>query len=366
MRFRCERDTLAEALANAGRAVSTSAPRQVLVGVRMDLQDQTLRITGSNLDLTINSSVLVNGEADGTVVVNAKLVADIVRALGEGAVELSAPDEDEGDLVITSGRSEFSVRLMPTTEFPRLADPVGDDVTVDAEAFASAVRQVVTAASNEETRPTLRGVLVEAEGDGVKLVATDSYRLAVRDLPGTSLLTEGQRVLVPRTALQELLRMLGSAEELTFRPGEQMVTFEVGEANLVARLIEGDFPPYRHLIPENHPNRIVVDRDELIEAVKRVKVMARDTSTPIRLALHDGEIELTADTPEYGSGVAHVDAECTASDLVVAFNPEYLIDGAEAAEGDRIMIEMIDDRQPALLRSTESDEFRYVLMPVRI
>lgn len=363
MRFRCERDTLAEALASAGRAVSTRASLPVLSGIRLDLHGDVLRVTGSDLDLTINAAAKVNGEADGTAVVNAKLVTDIVRALTDGAVELTADDDGA---TITAGRSQFTVPTMPASEFPKLAEPAGEDITVDAAHFAAAVRQVVPAASNDENRPILRGVQVEAEGGGVKLVATDSYRLAVRDLPGTSLLTEGQSVLVPRNALQELLRMLGDAEQLTFRLGERDLTFEVGESYLVTRLIDGQFPNYRQLIPDQHPNRLTIGRDVLIEAVKRVKVVARDSSTPVRLTMKTDELELAAATQDYGSSFEQLDAKYEGAELTAAFNPDYLIAGAEAATGDEVVLETVDALKPALLRGSDSTQYRYVLMPVRI
>jgi DNA polymerase-3 subunit beta len=154
-----------------------------------------------------------------------------------------------------AGRFESSMRLLPADEFPRLAMPADDAVTISAREFATALHQVVPAASADDARPILTGVLLAAEEGGLRLVATDSYRLAVRDIPGASILSEGQSVLVPSRALRELERLLGSAEEITLRLGEREASFEVGELRLTTRLIEGEFPNYRGLIPASHPNR---------------------------------------------------------------------------------------------------------------
>src|SRR6201999_2299722 len=158
-----------------------------------------------------------------------------------------------------SGRSQFSVRTHPAGDFPRLPVTTGDVVTLATEGLAEALRQVTRAASSEDSRPILTGVLMAAEGSGLRLVATDSYRLAVRDLAGASILSEGQRVLVPSRALNELQRFLpGAGSEVSLRLGVHDATFTTGSVSLTTRLIEGEFPNYRGLIPADYPNRLVV------------------------------------------------------------------------------------------------------------
>jgi DNA polymerase-3 subunit beta len=218
----------------------------VLSGVRLEVAGDQLHVAGSDLDLTIQVDVTVAGESDGVVVMPARLAANIVRALEPGAVTL---DATEDEVRISSGRSNFAVRMLPAAEFPRLPMLAGDAVTLEAGELAEALRQVVRAASSDDARPILTGVLMAAEETGLRMVATDSYRLAVRDLPGTTVLREGQKVLVPSKALTELQRLLAGAESVTLRLAEHDVTFEVGNVRLTSRLIEGEFPNYRQLIP---------------------------------------------------------------------------------------------------------------------
>jgi DNA polymerase-3 subunit beta len=364
VKFRCERDTLVEALASASRAVANrGGALPVLSGVRAELVGDRLRLTGSDLELTIEIEITVAGEADGIAVLPAKISSDLVRSLGDPRVEVSV-DGDEAR--ITAGRFESSLRLLPADEFPRLAMPADDAVTLAAKDFAGALRQVVPAASADDARPILTGVLLAAENGGLRLVATDSYRLAVRDLPGTSVLAEGQSVLVPSRALRELERLLGSAEEVTLRLGEREATFEVGGVRLTTRLIEGEFPNYRGLIPASHPNRLTVGREALVEAVKRVKLMARELNTPVRLAMNGDGLELVAITQDVGQAHEQLDAAFAGEELTVAFNPDYLLSGIEVTPGDEIYLDTVDAQKPAVIRSGEGEEFLYLLMPVRV
>ena len=362
MKFRCERDELVEALGTAGRAVANrGGALPVLSGVRLELEGDQLRLTGSDLDLTISVSAEVAGEGDGVAVMPAKIASDVVRSLDSGRVEVSV-DGDEAQ--ITSGRFSSSIRLLPADEFPRLATPADEAVTLDATDLASALSQVVPAASSDDARPILTGVLMAAEGGGLRLVATDSYRLAVRDLGGSAVLDEGQSVLVPSRALRELVRALGEGE-VTLRLGEREATFEVGRTRVTTRLIEGEFPNYRGLIPSSYPNRMVVAREALGDAVRRVRLMARE-ATPVRLTMSSAGLELDAVTQDVGQASEAVDATFEGAELTVGFNPDYLLDGIEVAPGDEVTLETTDANKPAVLRASGRSDFLYLLMPVRI
>ena len=363
MKFRCERDVLVEALTSAGRAVSTrGGAMPVLSGIRAQLRGSDLQLTGSDTDLTIQVAVTVNGETDGVVVLPGRLAADIVRALPAGAVVVDIDDEEAH---ITSGRAEFAIRILPAEEYPRLAEPSGEPLKLAAGDLAVALRQVVPAASSDDARPILTGVLLAAEAGGLRLVATDSYRLAVRDLPGAAVLAEGQSVLVPSKALSELNRVLAGADTVELRLGERDASFTVGSIRLTTRLIEGDFPNYRGLIPSSYPNRLMVGREALLEALRRVKLMARE-ATPVRLVMRNDGLELVAITQDVGQAHEELDAKFEGTELTVAFNPEYLLDGVEVTPGDEVVVSTLDALKPAVIRSVEGDDFLYLLMPVRV
>ena len=290
-----------------------------------------------------------------------------------------------------AGRN-FALRTHPAGDFPRLPPISGDAVRLPPTGLTEALRQVVRAASSEDSRPILTGVLMVAEHGGLRLVATDSYRLAVKDLPGVGVLREDQHVLVPSRALAELQRLLSSAAKSSpatpvaaeeagaseeavggddgpaaiLRLGEHDATFELGSVKLTTRLIEGDFPNYRALIPSNYPNSLIVGRDALLDAVRRVKLMVRDPTTPVRIAMRSDGIELTVITQDWGTATEEVDAKYEGAEMVVAFNPTYLIDGVEAITSDEVQLETLDALKPATLKPTEGSDYLYLLMPVRV
>jgi DNA polymerase-3 subunit beta len=317
----------------------------------------------------------VNGLEDGVTVLPARLIAEIVRALDPGAVTFESGDEE---VRITSGRSQFAVRILPADEFPRLPFPVegeasaGDAVTLAAGEFAEALRQVVRAASSDDSLPVISGVLMTAEGTGLRLVATDRYRLAVRDLPGTTVLRENQHVLVPSRALSELQRLLSGAESVTLRLGDRDASFELaaddkhGSVRLTTRLIEGEFPPYQKLIPDSYPNRLIVNREALLDAVRRVRLLVKDAITPVRVSLRPDGVECTVITQELGQATEDLDAKYEGTELVMGFNPSFLIDGLEAVGGEEIALETLDPMKPATVRSTDGGDYLYLLMPVRL
>lgn len=364
MKFRCERDTLADAVATAQRAVAARpGALPVLSGLRLGLGADGVELVGSDLELTIRVQAPANVEGEGSAVVPARLLSDIVRKLEAGQVTVEFGDDDAR---IEGGRANFALRTLPAADFPRLPEVAGAGVRVEAGALAEALRQVVPAASRDDARPILTGVLLTASGEGLRLVATDSYRLAVRDLKGvTQFLEEGQKVLVAGRGLAEVQRLLGDGE-IEVVLGDREVVFRVGKTEVTARLIEGDFPNYEQLIPSGYPNRLTVSRDVLHAAVERVRLVGqgRDTA-PIRLAMTAEGLELSAVAQDVGEAHEAVEAKYEGTDLTVAFNSQFLLEGIDAAGAPEIVIESIDPLKPAVLRGDNAD-FLYLLMPVRI
>ncbi len=366
MKLRCERDQLLDALTTAGRAGSgRSSASAVLPGIRLNLVGERLEVTGTDQDLTISTEVAVAGLTDGTVVAPGRLLTDIVRALEPGAVLVQG---DEEELQVSAGRSQFVLRPYRAGDFPHLPASTGESVALSTTGLAEALRQVVRAASSEDTRPVLTGVLVASESEGLRLVATDSYRLAVKDLPGAKdVLSEGQKVLVPSRALGELQRLLGGeAQAVELRLGAHDVRFTVGRVKLTTRLIEGEFPPYRQLIPFNYPNRLVIGREAFLDAIRRVRLVARDATTPVRISLRSDTVQLSVVTNDWGQAVEEVDAKYEGAEMTIAFNPQYLAEGVEAVMGDEVVLETIDALKPATLKPTDKTDYIYLLMPVRV
>jgi DNA polymerase-3 subunit beta len=324
----------------------------------------------------------VIGITDGVCVAPAKLLADIVRSLEPGAVTI----ESEGEKIeIGAARSRFGLRTFAVEDFPSLPDPPEPATFLPASALAGALRQVVRAASGDDARPLLTGVLIAPEGNGVRLVATDSYRLALRDIDGSDALADNSQILVPARALAELLRLsaLGGAKEAVTTEGgngtssatgptvglaigEHDVTFTAGDVKVSTRLLDGTYPDYRQLIPAEYPNRLHVGKDSLLDALRRVRLLVRDNTTPVRLSMRHAGVDLTVVSQEVGDASETVDADFDGEELTIAFNPTYLIDGVEAVSGDEVLLETVDATKPATVRSAELTDFQYLLMPVRV
>lgn len=363
MKFRCERDTLAEAVATAQRAVaSRTGALPVLSDLQITASESGLELVGSDLEITNRVHAPAEVEESGVAVVP-KILGEIVKRLpGDHPVVVEITGDEAH---VTSGSSTTSLRLKAAEDYPRLVVSSAEGVKVDAAAFAGALRQVVRAASKDDLRPILTGVLMTAHAGGLRLVATDSYRLAVRDLKGVSMLSEGQKVLVAAKGLAEVQRLAGDGE-IDVVLGERDVVFRTSRAEVSARLIEGEFPNYEQLVPSGYPNRLTVARETFLEAVDRVAIVGqgRDNAA-VRLHMLPSTLELTVTAQEVGTSEEALEAKYEGTELTVAFNPQFLREGIEAVDAAEVVLETMDPLKPATLRSSEGGDFLYLLMPVR-
>ena len=362
MKFRCDREALSEALQTVQRGVSSRPGIPALTGVLMSASTEgRLTLTTTDLEVSARLGLDVLVQEPGVALVPARLLADTVKSLSNAPVEF---ETDQSQARIRCAAYEGSLRLLPAEDFPGLQEPSGTKITVGAGVFAEAVSQVGRAASRDEARPVLTGVLVEVSREGVVLAATDSYRLAVRDLVATA---DGEgKAIVPERALSEAGRAASSDDKgqiQIFLDGSQ-VAFEIGPLVLTSRLIEGEFPNYRQLLPETQESRLTVSRQQLLDAVRRVGLLARDT-TPVRMEFNALGVKLSSSSPDLGQAVETVEARFEGEDLTVAFNPQYLADGLTAAQGEAVRLDVRDGLKPGIVRG-EADEFTYLVMPVRL
>lgn len=363
MKFRCERDTLAEAVATVQRAVaSRPGALPVLSDLRITATADGIELVGSDLEITNRVHAPAQVEETGVAVVP-KILGEIVKRLEPGPVTVTV----EGDEAhVAGGRSATTLRLKGADEYPRLPPADGSGVRVDANTLVGALRQVVRVASKDHDRHlSLTGVLLTAHGGGLRLVATDSYRLAVRDLKGVSMLPEGKKVLVAAKGLAEVQRLAGDGE-IEVVLGDRDVVFRTSRAEVVVRLIEGEFPKYEQLIPSGYPNRLVANRAAFIDALDRVAIVGqgRDNAN-LKIAMSPSGLELSMVVPDVGSSEEPLDAKYEGSELTVAFNPQFLREGVEVVESEEFALETIDPLKPATLHSVEGDDFLYLVMPVR-
>ena len=361
MKFRCDRDDLSDALQTVQRAVSSRPGIPALTGVLLTASGGELTLATTDLEVSARLTLAVQVHTEGTALIPARLLADMVKSFDQAPVDLEA---EGGQARVTCANYEGTIRCLPAEDFPALQTPTGLKVTVAAGELALAVGQVTRAASRDEARPILTGVLLEVSPEGLTMVATDSYRLAVRELTASA--DREARALVPERALSEVGRAAAGDEkgtaELSIDQGQ--VGFRTGNLTLTSRLIEGEFPNYRQLLPEAYENRLTVNRQQLMDAVKRVGLLARESS-PVKLEFNALGVRLSSSSPDLGGAVEVVEAQYEGEDLTAAFNPGYLADGLNAATGERVVLEVRDGLKPGVIRG-EGESFVYLVMPVRL
>ncbi len=365
MKFKSERDILVEALSAASRVVATRLIG-ASSGVLLSLVGNHLTVTGTDLDITVRTKVDVIGLEDGSCVVPARLIVDAVRSLEAGAVTISSSEET---VEVSLGRAKFSLRTFSVMDYPNLPPVSGALTSIAALDLIQGLNQVVRAAANDDARPLLTGVLFTTEEGTLRLIATDSYRLAVRDVPGVSGIGGNHDLLVPARALQELQRAAASLSadaEIGVTLTDAEICFIVGTTTIASRLIDGNYPSVLQLIPASYPNQMRIAKDTLLTSLKRAKLLVKDSTSSVRLTMKDKTVEIRTQSHDAGDVEDNVDADYNGEEMTIAFNPSFLIDGIEAVPGDEVMLEMSDAVRPAMVHGVEDTRFRYLLMPVRV
>ena len=360
MRIRAQRDDLADVLARANRAVGPRTALPVLQGLLCEVSGTTLRVTGTDLDVTVRTTAEVEVLEEGRAVIPGRLLSEAVRKMPVGSVTIGV---NETDIVIEGNGPRFTLRPLNVDDFPTQEEMVIDGVEVDGEELASAIAQVAVAASGDGARPILTGVLFESSDDGLRMVATDSYRLAKKDLSGVGLEGTG---LVPARGLRELPRTIGSAK-VTAQLREREAVFSSDKGFLRLRLIDGNFPKYQSLLPETYPNQVILEKEVLLDALGRVSLVAED-HIPVKLKLMEGGVEVAVNRQDVGGETEHLSGEFSGTDeeVSIAFNPRYLQDGVNAIPGDSVRIRVIDGYKPSVLDGGTDGDYVYLLMPVRV
>ena len=363
MKVTCGREEFVGRLGVVSRAVSTRSSVQILAGVLLEATGGELRLAATDMELSLRTSLDAQVESDGSVVVPGRLLVDIARLLPDADVQIEHRLE-ENVLAVTCGTASYRLHTYSAEDFPRLPDVDDTQVfTVDAEALLETVSQVSRSASRDESRPVLTGILARFEPGKLVMAATDSYRLAVKEtgLAGSS---QELEAIIPARALAELARIVGSATQLELGVQENQVAFRTEDAVLTTRRIDGQFPNVKQLLPEQFEHVVTLPRNELLDVVKRVSIMAQRNS-PLRLRFSEGELEVSAQTQDVGEAKESLPAPFTGDALEIGFNPEFLRDGIDSVQSDEVKLKLISPLRPAVLDGAEGDP-TYLLMPIRL
>lgn len=377
MKFRVERESLADAVAWTAKSLPQRPPVPVLAGVLLAVDNHHLTVSGFDYEVSSQMGIEVEAETGGRVLVSGRLLAEITRSLPNHPVqfEVSGPKAE-----ITCGTARFTLPTMPVEDYPTLPDMPQVAGAIDADDFASAVAQAAIAAGRDDTLPMLTGVRIDMDGEKLTMIATDRYRLAIRELtwrPGTADAT--MHALVPAKTLLDTAKAMASGKEVTVAlsqssEGEGLIGFSGAGRRTTTRLLDGEFPirQVRSLLPDTHAAQARLQASALAEVTKRVALVA-ERNTPIRLSFSSEGLTVEAGGTDDARASESLDADFDGDDLSIAFNPTFLLDGLAAINGDTAVLSFTDPLKPAVLTGAPTDDsldsgqsYSYVLMPIRI
>ena len=362
-------DLLAQ-LGVVSRVASTRSAVQALSGVQLSALSSGAELRATDMEVGLRVPLKADVEREGTVVLPARLMLDVARSLPGTDVTFELRPAEQ-DVEVVSGAATFHIRTLRAEDFPPLPEPGGENVVaVPAAAFVSTINRVARSASRDETRPILTGILVSASGDELRMVATDSYRLSVKETKLEAPLEGGFEANVPARALQELARIAQAAgadgaDTLTVSVRSNQIVFEIGGDVLSSRLIDGQFPNYRQLLPDAFEHELTLTSGELTEVVRRVSLMAQKNA-PLRLQFQEGELTVSAQTPDVGEAREMLPVPFAGEPFEIGFNPEFLRDGLESADGGDLVLKLISPLRPGLIESADGSGFLYLIMPIRL
>jgi len=365
---------LAHSLSTVSRAVNPRSTLPVLANVLVATDEGRLRISATNLELGISSWIGAKIEEEGAITVPARTFADLLNTLPNDVVTLSVNTKTQ-TLTVRCGASVTDIKGIDAQEFPPMPVPdMSDGIEVDAASFKEMIQQVAFAASTDEARPVLQGVMLTVQNGEITLAATDGYRISVRKAQLASVNSKPISAIIPAKALTELARIATDAENvisMAVPPGRSQVLFHMKDAELVSQLIEGNFPDYKVIIPRNSKTRTIISTAGFLKACKQAEIIARESNNVVRLNIlakveGPGEVELTAQSEEVGTGEAKVDATIEGPNLIIAFNVRFLREVLDVVKSPNVILETNANNNPALLKPAGDDSFIHVIMPMHL
>jgi DNA polymerase III subunit beta len=354
-------------LQTAARVASSRASVQALSGIMISAQEEQPLLLATDMEVGLRVPLVGEILDPGAAVLPARLLLEVARSLPGDTVTLELRSQEQ-DVELISGPAKFNLRTLRAEDFPTLPAPdSATRVALPAHAFVDTALQVSRSASKDETRPVLTGVLVSAGGQELTMVATDSYRLSIKHTPLETALDGTIEANVPARALQELARIAQSSEEpeLTISLGQNQIVFEIGAIVLSSRLIDGQFPNYRQLLPESVEHELRLSSAEMADVVRRISLLAQKNA-PLRLSFSEGELTVSAQTPDVGEASEMLPVPFSGEPFEIGFNPEFLRDGLESVETDELVMKLISPLRPGLIESPDGGEFVYLIMPIRL
>src|SRR5215218_8991698 len=376
MRAVCNTETFGKKLALISRGVSARSTIQLLGGILLEGRGEVLALSATDMEISIQTSSRAEVEGEGRVVIPARIFHDIVRSLPGGSFSLEH-DDSEGTVRLVAGENEYRIRAYAADDYPRLpVFPEEDTFRMSGESLVETVEKVSRSYSRDETRPVLTGILISFEDSRVRMVTTDSYRLSIKETELATTSLEGSReAIIPARAMQEVSRIFSGSEEeeVEVALGQNQALFRIGDVLFGTRLIDGNFPEYRRLLPTSFEREISVNREDLIGTLRRVNLFAQRQTppVPVSLSFSEGSVEVIVRNGEIGDAHERLEAD-SEDEFLISFNPGYLLDGVSAIDTEKVVFKFNEALKPGLIvpgangdTETGEPDFLYLIMPMR-
>ena len=377
MRAVCNTDLFSKKLALVSRGVSARSTIQLLGGILLEAEEGSLSLSATDMEISIQTTAEAEVEEQGRVVIPARIFNDVVRSLPGGELAL-AHDRSEGAVRLSARENEYRIRAYAAEDFPQL--PKFDEAAafkMSGEALVETVEKVSRSYSRDETRPVLTGILISFEESRVRMVTTDSYRLSIKETELATTFDGSREAIIPARAMQEVSRIYASSDEEQVEVflSENQALFRIGDVLFGTRLIEGNFPEYKRLLPNAFEREISVQREDLIDTLRRVNLFAQRQTPPVPVSLNfsEGAVEVTVRNGEVGDARERLPA-ASEDDFHISFNPTYLLDGVSAVDSEKVLFRLNESLKPGLIVPGGSDDegsdgrepdFLYLIMPMR-
>ena len=371
MRAVCNTDVFGRKLALASRGVSARSTIQLLGGILLEAQGEAVRLSATDMELSIQTSSPAEVEEEGRVVIPARIFNDVVRSLPRGELGL-VHDNSEGVVRLSARENEYRIRAYAAEDFPQL--PKFDEAgafKMSGEALVETVEMVSRSYSRDETRPVLTGILISFEESRIRMVTTDSYRLSIKETELTTTFDGSREAIIPARAMQEVSRIISGSDEEQVEVvlSENQTIFRIGDVLFGTRLIEGNFPEYGRLLPQTFEREISVQREDLVDTLRRVNLFAQRQTppVPVSLAFSEGAVEVMVRNGEVGEARERLPAT-SEDEFHISFNPSYLLDGVSAVDSEKVLFKLNESLKPGLIvpdADGEETDFLYLIMPMR-
>jgi len=366
MNFKIDKNEFIKILQRVQGIVEKKNTMPVLANVLLETKGSGINIMATDLEIFIKDTVSAQVEEEGSVTVNAKKLYEIVKELPEKEVDVKLGSGDK--LTVKSGKSRFNILGLPAKEFPGF--PEIDESTfkkVDNETLKEMIEKTAFAVSTDETRYNINGFYIEKDGDVVRIVTTDGHRLAVIEKEASKVNAPTEGVILPRKGVNEIKRLLEEKDgnfELSIT--EKSATLKNNETIINVRLIEGEFPDYKQVVPKENDKLIKTDKTSFLSALKRVSLLSSDRIKGVKFSIKEGSAKLSSSSPDIGDADEDINIDYSGEELEVAFNAKYFIDALEAIDEENVDIQLKDSLSPCIMEPESNKTYKYIIMPMRL